>query len=100
MTRQVRNYFVSLAVALLLGACAATSPEFDAGMRQFERGEHLLALGHWQPVAETGDADARVMVESGVLAPESSGDQIDVRHLNTVFELYPCYHLGQVVEAA
>ena len=43
---------------------------------------------------------AILMVESGVLASESSGDQIDVSYLNTVFELYPCYHLGQVVEAA
>jgi hypothetical protein len=37
------------------------------------------------------------------MAPESSetgGDQIELRHLNTVFELYSSYHLGQVVEAA
>ena len=34
------------------------------------------------------------------LAPESSGDQIDLSYLNTVFELYSSYHLGQVVEAA
>ena len=59
MTRQLRKYFVSLAAALLLGACAATSPEFDAGMKDFNRGEHLLALGHWQPVADAGDADAQ-----------------------------------------
>jgi hypothetical protein len=30
---------------------------------------------------------ARVIAQSGVLASDSSGDQIDVRHLNTVFEL-------------
>ncbi len=41
-----------------------------------------------------------VIAQSGVLAPESSGDQIDVCYLNTVFELYSSYHLGQVVEAA
>jgi len=41
-----------------------------------------------------------VIAQSGVLASESSGDQIDLRHLKTVFELYPSYHLGQVVEAA
>ena len=40
------------------------------------------------------------MPKSDVLAPESSGDQIDVCYLNTVFELYSSYHLGQVVEAA
>ena len=40
------------------------------------------------------------MAKSGVLTPESSGDQIDLRHLDTVFELYSSYHLGQVVEAA
>ena len=40
------------------------------------------------------------MIESGVLASESSGDQIDVYYLNTVFELYSSYHHGQVVEAA
>jgi hypothetical protein len=34
------------------------------------------------------------------LASSSSGDQIDVYYLNTVFELYSGYHLGQVVEAA
>ena len=44
--------------------------------------------------------DRRVIAQSGVLASESSGDQIDVSYLNTVFELYPSYHLGQVVEAA
>jgi hypothetical protein len=43
---------------------------------------------------------AGVIAKSGVLAPESSGDQIDVYYLNTVFELYSGYHLGQVVEAA
>ncbi len=42
----------------------------------------------------------RVITESGVLVSESSGDQIALRHLNTIFELYPSYHLGQVVEAA
>ena len=39
------------------------------------------------------------MPKSGVLTPESSGDQIDVSYLNTVFELYPSYHLGQVVKS-
>jgi hypothetical protein len=33
------------------------------------------------------------------LAFSSSGDQIDVCHLDTVFELYSAHHLGQVVEA-
>jgi hypothetical protein len=42
----------------------------------------------------------RVIAKSGVLAPESSGDQIDLCYLNTVFELYSGYHLGQVIEAA
>jgi hypothetical protein len=42
----------------------------------------------------------RVMPKSGVLTSESSGDQIDVSYLNTVFELYPSYHFGQVIEAA
>jgi len=42
----------------------------------------------------------RVIAQSGVLASESSGDQIDVCYLNTVFELYSSYHLGQVIEAA
>ena len=32
-------------------------------------------------------------------ASESSGDQIDVCYLDTVFELYSGYHLGQVIEA-
>ncbi len=39
------------------------------------------------------------MLKSGVLTPESSGDQIDVSYLNTVFELYSGYHFGQVAEA-
>ena len=37
-----------------------------------------------------------VMLKSGVLIPESSSDQIDLCYLDTVFELYPSYHLGQV----
>ena len=41
-----------------------------------------------------------VIAQSGVLASESSGDQIDFCYLNTVFELYSSYHFGQVVEAA
>ena len=52
------------------------------------------------PVAKTGTSNARVIAKSGVLAPESSGDQIDLCYLNTVFELYSGYHLGQVIEAA
>ena len=43
---------------------------------------------------------ARVIAQSGFWPAESSGDQIDVCYLNTVFELYPNYHLGQVVKAA
>ena len=42
----------------------------------------------------------RVMARSGVLTSGSSGDQIDLSYLDTVFELYSGYHLGQVVEAA
>ncbi len=42
----------------------------------------------------------RVIAKSGILTHESIGDQIDLLHLNTVFELYSSYHLGQVVEAA
>ena len=33
------------------------------------------------------------------LASGSSGNQINLRYLNTVFELYSSYHLGQVIEA-
>jgi len=40
------------------------------------------------------------MARGCVLASESSGDQIDVSDLNTIFELYLSYHLGQVIEAA
>ena len=42
----------------------------------------------------------RVIAQSGVLAIESSGDQVDLSHLKTIFELYPSYHLGQVVVSA
>ena len=31
---------------------------------------------------------------------ESSGDQIGLCYLDTVFELYSGYHLGQIIEAA
>ncbi len=41
-----------------------------------------------------------VIAKSGILASESSGGQIDLRHLNTVFKLYSNYHLGQAIEAA
>jgi hypothetical protein len=41
-----------------------------------------------------------VMARSGVLTSGSSGDQIDLSYLDTVFELYSSYHLGQIVEAA
>jgi len=34
------------------------------------------------------------------LASDSSGDQVSLCHLDTVFKLYPGYQLGQVVEAA
>ena len=52
----------------------------------------LLTVAFW--------ATPRVIAQSGVLASESSGDQIDFCYLNTVFELYSSYHFGQVVEAA
>ena len=45
-------------------------------------------------------AASGVIAQSGVLAPESSGDQIGLCYLNTVFELYSGDHFGQVVEAA
>ena len=35
-----------------------------------------------------------VIAQSGILASVSSGDQIDLHHPKTVFELYPSYHLG------
>jgi hypothetical protein len=47
-----------------------------------------------------GDGNDRVIAQSGVSDSESSGDQIDLCYLNTIFELYPSYHLGQVLEAA
>jgi hypothetical protein len=34
------------------------------------------------------------------LGSGSSGDQIDVSYLDTIFELYSGYHFGQVIEAA
>ena len=34
------------------------------------------------------------------LASGSSGDQIDVSYLDTIFEFYSGYHFGQVIEAA
>ena len=52
------------------------------------------------PLITRNRSHIRVMAKSGVLTPESSGDQIDLRHLDTVFELYSSYHFGQVVEAA
>ncbi len=62
----------------------------------------VLFLGATNAIAEEPNprVKERVMAKSGVLTPESSGDQIDLRHLDTVFELYSSYHLGQVVEAA
>jgi hypothetical protein len=56
-----------------------------------------MAIGGITPKQKL--AMIRVMPQSGVLPPESSGDQIDVCNLNTVFELYSSYHLGQVIEA-
>ena len=44
--------------------------------------------------------DKRVIAQNGVLAFQSSGDQIDFSHLKTIVELYPSYHLGQVVTSA
>ena len=41
-----------------------------------------------------------VIAQSGVWAVESSGDQIELRYLNTIFELYSSYDLGQVIKAA
>ncbi len=56
----------------------------------------ILALNSDEPIRRA----ARVMVRSGVLTPGSSGDQIDLSYLDTIFELYSSYHLGQIVEAA
>ena len=53
-----------------------------------------------RPIAAPLGSLMGVIAKSGVLAPESSGDQIDLCYLNTVFELYSGYHLGQVIEAA
>ena len=44
--------------------------------------------------------ELRVIARSGVLTSGSSGDQVDVSYLNTVFELYSSYHLSQIIEAA
>ena len=41
-----------------------------------------------------------VIAKSGVLTPESSGNQIEFCYLYTVFEFYSSYHLGQAIEAA
>jgi len=63
---------------------------------------HLALLNHCKSLGDivaVGVASG-VIAQSGVLASESSGDQIDFCYLNTVFELYSSYHFGQVVEAA
>jgi hypothetical protein len=64
------------------------------------RVDELAAIvGNWFAASGQWIWDG-VIAKSGVLAPESSGDQIDLCYLNTVFELYSGYHLGQVIEAA
>jgi|GEM_PF-1723237 hypothetical protein len=62
--------------------------------------EFVSEINHTKTGITTLMTVIRVITKSGVLAPESSGAQIELRHLNTVFELYSSYHLGQVVEAA
>ena len=41
----------------------------------------------------------RVIAQNGVLAFKTSCNQIDLFHLKNIVELYPSYHLGQVVES-
>jgi len=43
--------------------------------------------------------DKKVIAQNGVLVFQSSCDQIDFSHLKTIVELYPSYHLGQLVES-
>ena len=52
-----------------------------------------LIINYFKPVY----VKKRVIAQSGFLAFESSGDQIDLSHLKAIFEFYPSYHLGQVV---
>ena len=56
---------------------------------------HLNSKEFSIPWAQIG-----VIARSGVLTSGSSGDQVDVSYLNTVFELYSSYHLSQIIEAA
>ena len=45
-------------------------------------------------------ATRRVIVKSGVSAPESSGDLVNFFHLDSISEFNSCHHLCQVVKAA
>ena len=64
----------------------------DGGMRGHVVASLIRLYGCFTP--------SGVMARSGVLTLGSSGGQIDLSYLDTVFELYSSYHLGQIVEAA
>jgi len=57
-------------------------------------------IGEISTTSSKGPTHEKVIAQSGVLAPESSGDQISLCSLESIFEPFYGYHFGQVVEAA
>lgn len=84
MKPYVRKAFaLSAAVALLLGASAASASVKD-GVDAWQAGNFTAAIGHWRPLAEAGDADAQYNL--GQAYKLGRGVAVDLRTAQSWYE--------------
>jgi len=108
-TRTIVNFFVVLAFAVCTinaqGASKVSSRKAKSFIKQLEK-EHQVS---WEQMKEKLSArheiwvqpeNKGVIVKSGVWPFDSSGDLVDLCHLDSIFKFDSRNHLGQVVEAA
>ncbi len=92
-----RHTDTPVAAAAKSGFSTATAYRIEADPRLPSQKKEPRGRRRPDPLAAVWEG---VMARSGVLTLGSSGGQIDLSYLDTVFELYSSYHLGQIVEAA
>ena len=55
----MNKWVLALALLTLLTACAAPTPDSQAGLDALQSGDYQTALEIWEPLAEQGDANAQ-----------------------------------------
>ncbi len=69
--RQAGLFSLTVLALSLMAMTAATAANFETGYQAYQRGDFALALEHWRPLADAGNAKAQFNL--GVMYDEGRG---------------------------